>query len=132
MGKCPARFLRLAGMGANPGKIWRPDGFFDFAPGRRSPGADLPEFRWTISHRMQDYWRLHFEHVRGSSRFLDRLSLFHLPAEFQEAFRILLLFGPVTYLPMRRKRQGRGLAQEARNCKKEKDKSLRLYSHEQF
>jgi len=54
-------------------------------------GADLPEFRWTISHRMQDYWRLHFEHVRGSSRFLDRLSLFHLPAEFQQAFRILLL-----------------------------------------
>lgn len=54
-------------------------------------GADLSEFRWTISHRMQDYWRLHFEHVRGSSRFLDRLSLFHLPAEFQQAFRILLL-----------------------------------------
>jgi hypothetical protein len=47
--------------------------------------------RWTISQRMQDYWRLHFEHVRGSSRLLDRLSLFHLPAEFQQAFRILLL-----------------------------------------
>jgi hypothetical protein len=54
-------------------------------------GGDLSEFRWTISHRMQDYWRLHFEHVRGSSRLLDRLSLFHLPAEFQQAFRILLL-----------------------------------------
>jgi len=54
-------------------------------------GADLPEFRWTISHRIQDYWMLHFEHVRGSSRLLDRLSLFHLPAEFQQAFRILLL-----------------------------------------
>ena len=54
-------------------------------------GGSLSEMRWTISQRMQDYWRLHFEHVRGSSRLLDRLSLFHLPAEFQQAFRILLL-----------------------------------------
>ena len=54
-------------------------------------GGSLTQMRWTITHRIQDYWRLHFEHVRGSSRFLDRLSLFHLPAEFQQAFRILLL-----------------------------------------
>jgi len=55
--------------------------------------------------------------------------LFHLPAEFQQAFRILLLFGPVTYLPKRRKRQGRGVAKEARNCKMEdeKDKNLGLF-----
>jgi len=54
-------------------------------------GGSLTQMRWTITHRIQDYWRLHFEHVRGSSRWLDRLSLFHLPAEFQQAFRILLL-----------------------------------------
>jgi len=54
-------------------------------------GGEVSDLRWTISHRIQDYWRLHFEHVRGSSRLLDRLSLFHLPAEFQQAFRILLL-----------------------------------------
>jgi hypothetical protein len=54
-------------------------------------GGEISQLRWNITHRIQDYWRLHFEHVRGSSHFLDRLSLFHLPAEFQQAFRILLL-----------------------------------------
>jgi hypothetical protein len=54
-------------------------------------GGEITELRWNITHRIQDYWRIHFEHVRGSSRFLDRISLFNLPAEFQQAFRILLL-----------------------------------------
>ncbi|MGB9700080.1 MAG: UUP1 family membrane protein [Thermodesulfobacteriota bacterium] len=54
-------------------------------------GGEITELRWNITHRIQDYWRIHFEHVRGSSRLLDRLSLFNLPAEFQQAFRILLL-----------------------------------------
>ncbi len=54
-------------------------------------GGEISQLRWNITHRIQDYWKLHFEHVRGSSQFLDRISLFHLPAEFQQAFRILLL-----------------------------------------
>lgn len=54
-------------------------------------GGEIEELRWNITHRIQDYWRLHFEHVRGSSRLLDRLSLFNLPGQFQQAFRILLL-----------------------------------------
>jgi len=54
-------------------------------------GGEISRLRWDITHRIQDYWRLHFEHVRGSSQFLDRLSLFHLPAEYQQAFRVLLL-----------------------------------------
>ena len=34
---------------------------------------------------------MHFERITRSSRFLDRWSLFHLPDQFQETFRILIL-----------------------------------------
>jgi hypothetical protein len=34
---------------------------------------------------------LHFWRIKQSDRWLDRWSLFSLPAEFQETFRILLL-----------------------------------------
>ena len=54
-------------------------------------GGELSQVRWTVSRRIQDYWLLHFEHIRESPYFLDRWSLFQLPPDFQEAFRLLLL-----------------------------------------
>jgi hypothetical protein len=55
-----------------------------------SDGA-LPEVRWTISRQILSQWRMHLERIRRSGRFLDRWSLFHLPQQFQETFRILIL-----------------------------------------
>jgi hypothetical protein len=54
-------------------------------------GGELSEIRWTVSRRIHDYWLLHFEHIRESLHFLDRWSLFQLPPDFQEAFRVLFL-----------------------------------------
>ena len=51
----------------------------------------LLEIRWTIIERKLSAWILHFDRIRRSNRWLDRLSLFHLPREFQNTFRILLL-----------------------------------------
>ncbi len=53
--------------------------------------GELPEVRWTISRQVLSQWRIHFERIIRSSRFLDRWSLFHLPEQFQETFRILIL-----------------------------------------
>jgi hypothetical protein len=55
-----------------------------------SDGA-LPEVRWTISQQILSQWRMHLERIVRSGRFLDRWSLFHLPQQFQETFRILIL-----------------------------------------
>jgi hypothetical protein len=51
----------------------------------------LLEIRWTIIERKLSAWILHFDRIRRSNRWLDRWSLFHLPREFQNTFRILLL-----------------------------------------
>jgi hypothetical protein len=51
----------------------------------------LLEIRWTIIQRKLSAWILHFDRIRRSNRWLDRWSLFHLPREFQNTFRILLL-----------------------------------------
>jgi hypothetical protein len=50
-----------------------------------------PELRWSVSQQIISQWRYHFERIRRSNRLLDRWSLFYLPSEFQETFRILLL-----------------------------------------
>jgi len=55
-----------------------------------SPGR-LIGARWSMSRQVTSAWGLHFERLRSSGRFLDRWSLFSLPAEFQGTFRILLL-----------------------------------------
>ena len=55
-----------------------------------SPGR-LISARWSMSRQVTSAWGLHFERLRSSGRFLDRWSLFSLPAEFQRTFRILLL-----------------------------------------
>jgi len=54
-------------------------------------GAKLQEVRWGLSKQTLSKWRIHFERIRRSTRFLDRWSLFTLPQEFQESFHILLL-----------------------------------------
>jgi hypothetical protein len=53
--------------------------------------GELPEVRWTIGRQLLSQWRMHLERIIRSSRFLDRWSLFHLPPQFQETFRILIL-----------------------------------------
>ncbi len=54
-------------------------------------GGQLLETRWTLSRQIVSRWRMHFERITRSGRFLDRWSLFRLPLQFQETFRILLL-----------------------------------------
>ena len=44
-----------------------------------------------VSREMMSHWRSYYERVKRSERFLDRWSLFRLPDDFQETFRILLL-----------------------------------------
>jgi len=54
-------------------------------------GGKLREVRWILSKQTLSQWRTHFERIERSTRFLDRWSLFAIPKEFQEIFRILLL-----------------------------------------
>ena len=53
--------------------------------------GELSEIRWTLSQQVINQWRMHFERIMRSNRFLDRWSLFRLPEEFQRTFRILIL-----------------------------------------
>ncbi len=57
----------------------------------RVSGGELSEIRWILSREIVSRWRLHFERILRSDRLLDRWSLFRLPPEFQQTFRILLL-----------------------------------------
>ena len=57
----------------------------------RISGGKLQEVRWNLSKQTLSQWRVHFERIQRSARFLDRWSLFTLPNQFQESFRILLL-----------------------------------------
>jgi hypothetical protein len=60
-------------------------------PAVRVSGGELSDIRWTIIRQIISQWRLHFERIQRSNRLLDRWSLFRLPPEFQQTFRILLL-----------------------------------------
>jgi hypothetical protein len=60
-------------------------------PAVRVSGGQLTEIRWILSRQIVSQWRLHFERIQRSDRLLDRWSLFRLPPEFQQTFRILLL-----------------------------------------
>jgi hypothetical protein len=51
----------------------------------------LSEIRWILNREVVSQWRVHSERIQRSNRFLDRWSLFRLPPEFQQTFRILLL-----------------------------------------
>lgn len=60
-------------------------------PAARVSGGELTDIRWILSRQIVSQWRLHFERIQRSDRLLDRWSLFRLPPEFQQTFRILLL-----------------------------------------
>lgn len=53
-------------------------------------GGDLIRSYWTVARERLSGWRAHFERIGTSPHLLDRWSLFRLPGEFQETFRILL------------------------------------------
>lgn len=46
---------------------------------------------WSVSQERLSGWREHFERIRTSAHPLDRWSLFRLPEQYQETFRILML-----------------------------------------
>ncbi|MFH1078680.1 MAG: UUP1 family membrane protein [Pseudomonadota bacterium] len=60
-------------------------------PASHVSGGELSDIRWIINRQIVSHWRLHFERIQHSTHFLDRWSLFRLPLEFQQTFRILLL-----------------------------------------
>jgi len=51
----------------------------------------LLDARWSLSRQIVSKWNVHFERLKKSAHLLDRWSLFNLPMEFQQTFRILLL-----------------------------------------
>jgi hypothetical protein len=63
----------------------------DGLPVIRVNNGELSEIRWTLSREIINQWRMQFERIMRSNRFLDRWSLFRLPPEFQRTFRILIL-----------------------------------------
>ena len=57
----------------------------------RVPHGEVTEIRWTLDRQMMSTWRHHFERIIRSGRLFDRWSLFRLPLDYQETFRILIL-----------------------------------------
>ena len=57
----------------------------------RVVNGELSEIRWTLNRLIISQWRMQFERIMSSNQFLDRWSLFRLPADFQGTFRILIL-----------------------------------------
>jgi len=60
-------------------------------PAVRTLQGELPEVRWTLTREVINQWRMKFERIMRSNRWLDRWSLFRLPEEYQKTFRILIL-----------------------------------------
>jgi hypothetical protein len=60
-------------------------------PAVRTLHGGLSEIRWTLSREIINQWRMKFERIMRSNRWLDRWSLFRLPEEYQKTFRILIL-----------------------------------------
>jgi hypothetical protein len=60
-------------------------------PAVRTLHGELSEVRWTLNREIINQWRMKFERIMRSNRWLDRWSLFRLPEEFQKTFRILIL-----------------------------------------
>lgn len=57
----------------------------------QTSGFESLDTRWTVSKKIISAWRSQFELIQRSDRLLDRWSLFSLPPQFEETFRILLL-----------------------------------------
>ena len=60
-------------------------------PAAQVVGGPPPQMLWSIRPRPMSHWDLHYNRIRRSTKWLDRWSLFSLPPEFQNTFRILLL-----------------------------------------
>ncbi len=60
-------------------------------PTARTLHGELSQIRWTLNRQIINQWRMQFDRIMRSDRWLDRWSLFRLPEEFQGTFRILLL-----------------------------------------
>jgi hypothetical protein len=60
-------------------------------PVTRTLHGELSEIRWTLNRQIINQWRMKFERIMRSNRWLDRWSLFRLPEEYQKTFRILIL-----------------------------------------
>jgi len=60
-------------------------------PAVRTVHGELSEVRWTLTREIINQWRMRFERIMRSTRWLDRWSLFRLPEEYQRTFRILIL-----------------------------------------
>lgn len=60
-------------------------------PGIRLSNVRLTNLRWILTRQVVRQWKLLFERIVRSNQFLNRWSLFHLPPNFQQTFRILLL-----------------------------------------
>ncbi len=57
----------------------------------RISAGKLPMKRFELTRNVVGRWRIFFERVSRSNRVLDVWSLFRIPPEFQQTFRILLL-----------------------------------------
>jgi hypothetical protein len=60
-------------------------------PVARTLHGELSGVRWTLNRQIINQWRMQFDRIMRSDRWLDRWSLFRLPEEFQTTFRILML-----------------------------------------
>jgi hypothetical protein len=75
--------------------IQRPDLLFPLStgglPAIQVTKGRLLDVRWSLSRKIVSKWNAHFERVKKSPYLIDRWSLFNLPPEYQQTFRILLL-----------------------------------------
>lgn len=53
--------------------------------------GEVSQVSWTVTRERLSGWRAYLERAKTSPHLLDRWSLFRLPEQFQETFRILLL-----------------------------------------
>jgi hypothetical protein len=61
------------------------------APAVRPVRGAISDLRWSVTRQIVTQWGIQYERFKLSERFLDRWSLFRLPDEFQDTFRILIL-----------------------------------------
>ena len=54
-------------------------------------GGEVSGIRWVLSHSVVSQWQHHLERIRLSNNPFNKWSLFHLPQEFQNTIRILIL-----------------------------------------
>jgi len=57
----------------------------------RASAGELSAKRFELTRNVMSRWRVFFERANRSGRVLDQWSLFRIPPEFQQTFRILLL-----------------------------------------